>query len=105
MKYDFDTIIDRIHDPFSFSFKWQSPSYILNDLGIKEWRDDVICLETADMDFKVAPEIIEDLKKLCDHGIFGYSKVPQSYYEAVQGWYARRQDWHFDTDDIFIDIA
>lgn len=102
MKYDFDTIIDRIHDPFSFSFKWQSPSYILNDLGIKEWRDDVICLETADMDFKVAPEIIEDLKKLCDHGIFGYSKVPQSYYEAVRGWYARRQDWHFDTDDIFI---
>ncbi len=66
MKYDFDTIIDRKHDKYSFSFKWQSPSYILNMLGVKHMREDTICLETADMDFKVAPEIIEDLKKLMD---------------------------------------
>ena len=32
----------------------------------KEVREDVICLETADMDFKTAPEIIEDLKKITE---------------------------------------
>ena len=101
MKYDFDEIIDRIHDPYSFSFKWKSPSYILDMLGIKEVRDDVICLETADMDFRVAPEIIEDLKKLTDHGIFGYSAIPEEYYEAVCGWYKRNQNWRFSKDDIF----
>lgn len=102
MKYEFDQIIDRIHDPYSFSFKWKSPGYILNDLGIEKYREDVICLETADMDFKVAPEIIDDLKKLCDHGIFGYSSIPDSYYEAVKGWYERRQGWSFNKDDIFL---
>ncbi len=91
MHYEFDEVIDRIHDPYSFSFKWQSPSYILERLGVKEVRDDVICLETADMDFRTAPEIIEDLKKLADHGIFGYSDLPDSYREAVCSWYARRQ--------------
>ena len=69
MHYEFDEIIDRLHDPYSFSFKWKDPSYILDALGIKERREDMICLETADMDFRVAPEIVEDLKKLTDHGI------------------------------------
>ena len=100
MKYEFDEIIDRIHDPYSFSFKWKSPSYILDDLGVKEVREDVICLETADMDFKTAPEIIEDLKKLADHGIYGYSAIPDEYYEAVCDWYKRRQDWKFSKEDI-----
>ena len=101
MKYEFDEIIDRKKDPFSFSFKWKSPDYILNDLGVREIRDDVICLETADMDFRTAPEIIEDLKALSDHGIFGYSSIPDSYREAVCGWYERRQGWSFSKDDIF----
>ena len=100
MKYEFDEIIDRIHDPYSFSFKWKSPSYILDDLGVKEVREDVICLETADMDFKTAPEIIEDLKKLADHGIYGYSAIPDEYYEAVCDWYKRRQDWKFSKEDV-----
>ncbi|MBR2533671.1 MAG: aminotransferase class I/II-fold pyridoxal phosphate-dependent enzyme [Erysipelotrichaceae bacterium] len=100
MHYEFDEIIDRLHDPYSFSFKWKDPSYILDALGIKERREDMICLETADMDFRVAPEIIEDLKKLTDHGIFGYSLIPDEYREAVCGWYRRRQGWEFSKEDI-----
>ncbi len=101
MNYEFNKIIDRRNDPHSFSFKWKSPDYILNDIGVRVSRDDLICLETADMDFTTAPEIIEDLKKLCDHGIFGYSLIPDSYREAVCSWYARRQGWHFGKEDIF----
>ena len=101
MKYEFDEIIDRRNDKYSFSFKWKSPGYILDDLGVKGYRDDVICLETADMDFRVAPEIIEDLKNLCDHGIFGYSTIPASYKEAVCRWYKDRQGWEFSPEDIY----
>ncbi|MBR5340356.1 MAG: aminotransferase class I/II-fold pyridoxal phosphate-dependent enzyme [Erysipelotrichaceae bacterium] len=101
MKYEFDEIIDRRNDPYSFSFKWQSPAYICDSLGIKEIRDDTICLETADMDFKTAPEIIEDLKKLTEYGIFGYSRIPETYRQAVCGWYERRQNWKFSPDDIY----
>ncbi len=101
MRYEFDEVIDRRNDPYSFSFKWQKPDYILDELGIEgELRRDAICLETADMDFRTAPEIIEDLKKLTDHGIFGYSAVPQAYYDAVCAWYKRHQDWEFAPEDI-----
>ena len=101
MHYEFDEIIDRKNDPYSFSFKWQKPDYVCKQVGISELRDDVICLETADMDFKVAPEIIDDLMKLTRHGIFGYSSMPDAYREAVCSWYKRRQDWEFAKDDIY----
>lgn len=101
MHYEFDEIINRKSGDYSFSSKWQAPGYILKSLGVEEIREDAICLETADMDFKVAPEIIEDLHALVDHGIFGYSTIPASYREAVCGWYERRQGWKFEKDDIY----
>lgn len=101
MKYEFDEIIDRKTGKYSFSGKWQAPGYVLNKVGATDIREDYICLETADMDFRVAPEIIEDLKNLCDHGIFGYSGIPASYREAVCHWYKTRQDWEFNPEDIF----
>ena len=36
-------------------------------------RDDLISLWVADMDFPVAPAIMEALQKRLDHGIFGYN--------------------------------
>ena len=101
MDYIFDEIIDRKHEKYSYSFKWKSPDYVCDQLGIESIPENTICLETADMDFRTAPEIIEDLKGLTEHGIFGYSLIPESYREAVCGWYARRQDWTFSPDDIF----
>ena len=101
MNYNFDEIIDRINDKHSFSAKWQSPGYILKMLGVCPDRDDIICLETADMDFRIAPEIVEDLIALAKHGIFGYSVIPDAYREAVCNWYKTRQQWLFEPDDIF----
>lgn len=101
MQYNFDEIIDRKNDPFSFSAKWQGAEYVLKTLNVDSVRDDRICLETADMDFKVAPEIREDLKKLTDHGIFGYSILTPTYRKAVQSWYEKRQNWKFAPEDIY----
>ena len=101
MKYNFDEMIDRIGDTYSFASKWQAPDYVLNQLGIYERPENAICLETADMDIKVAPEICEDLHKLVDHGIFGYSAIPQRYRDAVCHWYKTRQDWEFKPEDIY----
>lgn len=101
MRYEFDEIINRTTDPYSFSAKWQGPGYILDELGVKPTREDVICLETADMDFRTAPEIIEDLTELTRHGIFGYSILPARYREAVCNWYRTRQDWEFAPESIF----
>lgn len=84
MKYDFDEIIPRRN---TNSCKWDStPS------------DDVLPLWVADMDFRTAPAIVEALEKRVRHGIFGYVRVPDAYYDAVTGWFERRHGCHFEKE-------
>ena len=80
MKYDFDTIISRRG---TNSYKWDS---LPTD-------KDILPLWVADMDFRTAPVIIEALRQREEHGIFGYTQVPDAYYEAVTGWFERRHGW------------
>ena len=71
------------------SYKWDSaPS------------DDIIPLWVADMDFETYPAITEALQHRVAHGIFGYTRVPDEYYEAVVRWFATHHGWVFATDDI-----
>ena len=69
MKYDFDTIISRRG---TNSYKWDIPE-----------EENVLPMWVADMDFRTAPAIVEALQKRIAHGIFGYTKVPKAYYDAV----------------------
>lgn len=86
MKYDFDEIIPRRH---TNSYKWDSAT-----------DEDVLPLWVADMDFRTAPPVVEALQKRVEHGIFGYTKVPSAYYEAITNWFARRHGWQIDKDWI-----
>lgn len=52
--------------------------------------NDIIPLWVADMDFKVAPAILEALQARVEHGVFGYTYVPDEYYRAVESWYRDR---------------
>ena len=58
----------------------------------------VLPLWVADMDFRTAPAITEALARRVAHGIFGYTRVPEAYYNAVTGWFARRHGWHFKKE-------
>ena len=54
------------------SYKWDSaPSA------------DIIPLWVADMDFETYPAITQALQRRVAHGIFGYTRVPDVYYESV----------------------
>lgn len=79
MKYDFDEIIPRRH---TNSYKWDGAT-----------DSNVLPLWVADMDFRTAPAITEALKQRVEHGIFGYTRVPDEYYEAVTAWFKRRHGW------------
>ena len=54
----------------------------------------------ADMDFRAATPIIEALSRRVSHGVFGYTQVPDAYYEAIIHWFARRHSWHIDREWI-----
>lgn len=84
MNYHFDEIIPRRG---SYSYKWDTPS-----------DPDTLPMWVADMDFRTAPSVIEALRKRVEHGIFGYTRVPQEYYDAVLHWLSRRHGLHVQQD-------
>ena len=57
---------------------------------------DVIPMWVADMDFETAPCIVEALKARMEHGCYGYTFVPESYYDATIQWFKRRHGWSID---------
>lgn len=71
MKYDFDTVVDRRN---TGSLKWD-----VSENELPMW--------VADMDFRTAPEITEELLKIVERGVFGYSVVTDEWYEAyIHHW-------------------
>jgi len=96
MKYDFDSLTERRG---SCSVKWDAP----NDAGVPS--SEVIPMWIADMDFPAAPCIMDALRKRVEHGIFGYTQVPDSYYEAIIRWFERRRGWKIEKDWILYTTA
>lgn len=86
MEYDFSRPTDRRGTD---SYKWDSAP-----------ETDIIPLWVADMDFETFPAITEALQRRVAHGIFGYTRVPEAYYEAVCNWFGKHHGWHINREDI-----
>ena len=82
MNYDFDTPVNRRG---TGSIKW--------DVGENE-----LPMWVADMDFRTAPEILEAMRERLEHGVFGYSGVPDEWYNAYTGWWKRRHGFEMHRD-------
>lgn len=54
----------------------------------------------ADMDFETSPAIVSAMQKRLDHHIFGYTIVPDTYYEAVANWWKDRHHFSVKKDWI-----
>ena len=70
MNYDFDKPVNRRG---TLSVKWDVAG---NELPM--W--------VADMDFETAPEIQDAIQKRAGHGAFGYTLIPDEWYESIQNW-------------------
>lgn len=81
-----DRIIDRSG---TNSIKWDQ---------FKEKK--AIPLWVADMDFESPQEVIDALEKRVNHGVFGYTLIPDDYYKSIQNWYLNKHSWSIDIDDI-----
>lgn len=75
----FDEIIDRRN---TNSYKWD----IFSD------PEDMIPMPVADMDFRCPPAILNALQKVTDHGVMGYSFVP----EEMKGIFRERLKEHYN---------
>ena len=101
-KFSFDTPTDRRG---TGSVKWDGPFPVTPEEVERicpdarpGWEADVLPMWVADMDFKVAPCIVEALHARVDHGIFGYTKVLDSFLDAAVDWWKRRRGWQTERD-------
>lgn len=84
MKHNFDLVPSR----------WNTNSYKYDSAPNQE----IIPLWVADMDFPTAPVVQEAILKRAQHPIFGYVKVPESFYQSTMNWFARRHGWTIPRD-------
>ena len=84
MNYDFDECVDRSG---SNSLKW-------------DIRPGELPMWVADMDFRTAPEIIEALSERAAHGVFGYTVVPDEWYQAYSNWWQERHGVTFRKEEL-----
>ncbi|MGF3075764.1 MalY/PatB family protein [Facklamia sp. P12945] len=85
MAYDFKTCVDRTQQG---SKKW-----LLMRESNKNIPEGIAPLSVADLDFPMAPGIIEGLKKDLDELVLGYTVPNQAYYEAVKKWMKDQHQW------------
>ncbi len=88
-KYDFKTVTDRKN---TNSLKWD----LFND-DMPMW--------VADMDFKVAPAIKQAILKRANHPVYGYSIVPDSYYESYIRWWKSNYDFEMTRENMLYSIG
>lgn len=101
MKYNFNKITDR-----------KGTNAIKYDLAkARKKPEDAISLWVADMDFPTAPCIRKALKQKSKHGIYGYSRPDDRYYDAVINWFKKRhnygvqKEWIVNTPGVVFALA
>ncbi len=90
MEYNFNKITDR-----------HGTNCIKTDLAVVRGKPaDVLSLWVADMDFPTAPEILEALHNKVNHGIFGYSCLDDSFFQALSEWQKNEHNFMFDRREV-----
>ena len=84
MKYDFDKPTDRKN---TNSLKWD-----VSDGELPMW--------VADMDFETAPAVKDAVMKVAERGIYGYSILPDEYFNSVSDFWASRYGYRPDASSM-----
>ena len=82
---DFDQIIDRRNTE---SIKWRA------------YREDILPMWVADMDFRSPESVIQALQERVSHGIFGYGCPPDDLFEAIVAHLGKRIHWIVPETDL-----
>ncbi|MBI1174763.1 MAG: putative C-S lyase [Sideroxydans sp.] len=90
MSYDFDALIPR---EGTGSLKYDArDTYFC--------APDVLPLWVADMDFAAPEAVVRALSERAAHPVYGYTLYPDSMYDALIGWLAKRHGWCVEREWI-----
>lgn len=97
---DFDTVIERKH---TNSIKYD----FAVECGVVKPGEDpygLLPLWVADMDFKTSSFIQDELVRVAEYGIFGYTAPKDDYYETIQNFYRRRHNYNIEDRKWIIKV-
>ena len=78
-----DRVIDRRG---TASLKWDFQKRLAGEEGL-------LPLWVADMDFPAPRRVRAALRRRVRHGVFGYTREPESWFEAAAAWTRSRHGW------------
>lgn len=84
MSFDFDRIVDRRG---TAALKW-------------DIRENELPMWVADMEFETAPAVKEAIAERVSHGVFGYSIVPDEWYDAYISWWESRHHFRMEREGL-----
>ena len=84
MDYGFDRVTDRRG---TGSLKW-------------DVKENELPMWVADMDFPTAPCIRRAIEKRAAHGIFGYSIIPDAWYDAYRTWWGKHHGLEIGREEL-----
>ena len=89
LQHNFDEVVDRRG---TNSSKWL------------KYPKDVLPMWIADSDFRCAKPIVDEMKKLAEHGVYGYPYVQEGSFEKANvRWCKVRYDW--DIKEEMVDFV
>lgn len=86
----FDVIHNRLN---TNSVKWDS---LISTYG----KEDLLPFWVADMDFQASPAISKALNDYIKQGIYGYTLIPDSLYNAIITWQKRQHHYELTKEEI-----
>ncbi|MFR6424638.1 MAG: hypothetical protein ACLUNO_02930 [Oscillospiraceae bacterium] len=97
MTYNFDEIIDRRHTNALNTDGFRGYIFHAGPEKVFAFRDEeFVRMWVADMEFGVAPEILDALRARIDRRIFGYTGLyDDEYYHTFSKWCKDHYDWSF----------
>lgn len=100
--YNFDEIIDRRNTNALNTDGFRGYIFHAGPEKVFPFKDEeFVRMWVADMEFGVAPEILDELRKRIDRRIFGYTGVYDSgYYQSFRKWCLERYDWDFPQEQL-----
>jgi cystathionine beta-lyase len=88
--FDFDRPVNRN----------EVPALKTHRIVLCEDNDDLFAAGVADVDFEVAPPILEALQTRLNHRVFGYETLPDGLISSLQDWLLSRHNWKVPADHI-----
>lgn len=64
----------------------------------------------ADSDYKTSPQVMEELQRISEFGVYGYNFIPDRFYKAISSWYKNRynsvvkEEWIIPSTGVILEI-